>query len=143
MVRKLTRAGLLAALGAVAVLTAYGAAGAAGQDKKDEKIPSVSEIMLKGHKGTDSFLSQIKADVKGEKWDDAVTHAKALNVFGEALGKNKPNKGDDKSWKELCDKYAANTKAVLTAAEKKDAKAATTALGAISGSCGGCHKAHK
>jgi cytochrome c556 len=143
MVRKFMRTGLLAALGAVAVLTAYGATGTAGQEKKDDKIPDIKEIMQKGHKATDNYLDQIKAEVKGAKWEDAATHAKLLNGFGEALGKNKPSKGDDKSWKALCDKYAADTKAVLTAVEKKDADAANKAVGAIRGSCGGCHKAHK
>lgn len=144
MLRKFIRAGLFAALGVIAMTLAYGTAATAGQDKKKEdKIPTVSEIMTQGHKGTDSFLGKLKGEVKDAKWDDALTHAKALNLFGEALGKNKPPKGDEKSWKELTGKYAENTKAVLTAVEKKDAKAATTALGAIGGSCGACHKAHR
>jgi hypothetical protein len=148
MLRKFIRAGLFAALGVIAMTLAYGAAATAGQDKKDdkkkdEKIPSISDIMLQGHKGTDSFLGKLKGEVKDAKWADALDHAKALNLFGEALGKNKPPKGDEKSWKELTGKYAENTKSVLTAVEKKDAKAATTALGAIGGMCMGCHKAHR
>jgi cytochrome c556 len=138
MVRKMLRAGVVAALGMVAVMAGYGVATSA-----DDKVPDISEIMLKGHKGTDAFLTKLRADVKGQKWEDAATNAKALNVFGEALGKNKPPKGDEKSWKALTDKYAANTKAVLAGVEKKDAKAATAALTAIGNSCGGCHKAHK
>ncbi len=145
MVRKLIRVAFSAALGVLAMTLAYGTAATAGQEQKDkeDKIPTISEIMSQGHKGTDSFLAKIKGEVKGEKWEDATTHAKALAVFGEALGKNKPSKGDEKSWKNLTEKYATNTKAVLTAVEKKDAKAANTALGAIGMSCGGCHKAHK
>jgi cytochrome c556 len=138
MVRKMLRAGVVAALGMVAVMAGYGVATSA-----DDKVPEISEIMIKGHKGTDAFLAKIKSEVKGEKWEDATSHAKALAVFGEALGKNKPPKGDEKSWKDLTEKYSANTKAVLAGVEKKDAKAANTALGAIGGSCGGCHKAHK
>lgn len=142
MVRKCIRAALFAALGVVTMTLAYGAATAtAGQ--KDDKIPTVKEIMAQGHKGTDSLLAKLKGEVKDGKWDDAVTHAKALNVFGVALGKNKPSKGDEKSWKELTDKYTASTKDLVAAAEKKDGKAATAALGAIGGSCGACHKAHK
>jgi hypothetical protein len=142
MVRKFIRAGLFAGLGVMSMMLAYGAA-AAGQKDKDEKIPTISEIMIQGHKGTDAFLSKLKGEVKGGKWEDALPHAKALNVFGEALGKNKPPKGDEKSWKQLAEKYAANTKAVLVAVEKKDAKGAGKALGAIGGSCAGCHKAHR
>jgi cytochrome c556 len=143
MVRKLIRVALCGTLGVLAMTLAYGTAATAGQKDKDDKIPTISEIMTQGHKGTDSFLAKLKGEVKGEKWDDATTNAKALALFGEALGKNKPPKGDEKSWKALTEKYAKNTKAVLTAVEKKDAKAANTALGAIGMSCGGCHKAHK
>ena len=143
MVRKLIRASMFAALGLVAMTLAYGAAATAGEEKKDDKVPTIKEIMAQGHKGTKSFLGKIGSAVKAEKWDDATTPAKALALFGEALGKNKPSKGEDASWKELTDKYAANTKAVLAAVEKKDADAANTALKAISDSCAGCHKAHK
>jgi len=109
----------------------------------DDKVPTVSEIMKVGHKGTESLLSKIKGSVKGAKWDDAKTSADALKVFGEALGKNKPEKGDAESWKKLTDAYKANTVAVAAGVEKKDAKATTAALGKIGSSCGGCHKAHK
>src|SRR5687767_5372496 len=99
--------------------------------------------MTQGHKGTDSFLAKLEGEVKDAKWEDATTHAKALNLFGEALGKNKPPKGEEKSWKELTGKYAESTKSILTAVEKKEAKDATAGLKAIRGMCMGCHKAHR
>ncbi len=140
MVRKLLRVSLMAALGLMATMLAYGAATASPQDKD---LPDIKEIMIKGHKGTDAYLGKIKTAVKGEKWEDAQKYAKTLAVFGEALGKNKPAKGDADSWKTLTEKYATSTKALADAADKKDAKAANTALGAIGGSCGACHKVHK
>lgn len=142
MLRKLTS--VVAGLGMAALVLAFGGFGGAAtaEDKKDE-TPTIKEIMAKGHKGTDAYLGKVKAAVKGEKWDDAQKYAKALAVFGEALGKNKPGKGDADSWKKLSEKYAADTKSLFDATEKKDAKAANEALGAIGGSCGGCHKVHK
>jgi cytochrome c556 len=139
MFKKAIRASLFTALGLGVMLLAYGSAATGA----DDKIPTVKEIMTQGHKGTDSLLGKLKGEVKGEKWEDATTNAKALVVFGEALGKNKATKGDEKSWKTLSDKYLMNTKAVLTAVEKKDAKGANAALAAIGKSCGECHKAHK
>ncbi|OWK36615.1 cytochrome c [Fimbriiglobus ruber] len=109
----------------------------------DKKVPSIKEIMKKGHQGTKSLLSGIKAEVKGEKWDEASTNAKLLKDFGEALGQNKPAKGDEDSWKKLSEKYKTNTAAVADAVEKKDAKATADALGVIGKSCGECHMAHK
>lgn len=144
MVRKCIRVCLVAALGVVAMTLAYGAA-ATAQDKKDDKkkdeLPTIKEIMKKGHAKTDGYIDKIKAAVKGEKWDDAKEYAKTLAAFGEALGKSKPEKGDEKSWKTLSDKYAASTKTVLEGAEKKDAKVVQKGLGAIN--CGECHKVHK
>lgn len=139
--QKLIRASLFAALGTMAVLFAYGNLGAA--PAADDKLPDISEIMKKGHAKTDGYVAKIKEATKGEKWEDAQKYAKDLNILGEALGKNKPPKGDEKSWKALTDKYADATKKVLKGAEDKDAKAVSAGLGAIGGSCGGCHKAHK
>jgi cytochrome c556 len=142
MAQKVIRAALFAALGTAAAALTFGSAVSA-QDKKDQKIPDIHTIMTEGHKGTDSFLAKIGAEARAGKWDDAKLHAKALVVFGEALGKNKPPKGEGKNWEALAKKYHENTKAVLAATEKKDAPGTTAALKAIQGSCMECHKSHK
>lgn len=143
MLRKCIRASMFAAFGTMAVLLAVGGGATRADDKKDDKLPDISEIMKKGHAKSDGYIAKIKGAAKDGKWDDATMYAKDLNILGAALGKNKPTKGDEKSWKTLTDKYATNTKAALEGAEKKDAKAVNSALGAIGMSCGGCHKAHK
>ena len=140
--RKLIRVSLVAALGLSATLLAYGMATASPQDKKDE-VPDIKEIMVKGHKGTEAYMAKIKTAAKDGKWEDAQKYAKTLAFFGESLGKNKPSKGDADSWKALSEKYAASTKSVFEAAEKKDAKGVNAGLAAIGGSCGACHKMHK
>ena len=124
------------ALAAFAVTVTVG-----GLIAADDKVPTVKEIMTQGHKGTESLIAKVKGAVKGEKWDDAKVPADALKVFGEALGKNKPAKGDAESWKKLTDAYQANTAAVAAGVEKKDAKGVTAALGKIK--CAECHDAHK
>jgi hypothetical protein len=141
MLRKLIRASLVAGFGAIAVLIAYGTAATAGQDKKDEKIPDISEIMLKGHKGTDAYIARIKTAAKDGKWEEAEKYAKTLAFFGENLGKNKPPKGDEKSWETLTKAYAETTKLVYKGTMDKDVKAVNKGLGGIV--CGTCHKAHK
>jgi uncharacterized protein (DUF1501 family) len=142
MVRKMLRAGVFAALGMVAMVLAYGATNAtAADEKKDEKVPTISEIMVKGHKGTDAYIAKIKAAAKDEKWDDAKEYAKTLAFFGENLSKNKPPKGDEKSWATLTKAYADATKATYKATQDKDVKAVNKGLAGIV--CGSCHKAHK
>ena len=146
MVRKLIRASLFAALGSMAMILSFGAVTTAQDkkgDKKDEKLPDISEIMAKAHGKTDGYLAQLKTQVKGAKWEDAGKTAKDLTLIADALGKNKPPKGEAKSWETLTKKYSENVKAVSDGIEKKDAAAAGKALGAIGTSCGGCHKAHK
>ena len=144
MVSKCIRASLFAALGVFAVALSYGSAATPGhQDKQDEKVPDISEIMLKGHKGTDAYINRIKTAAKAGKWEDAEKYAKTLAFFGDNLGKNKPPKGSAESWAKLTKKYQENTKAVYKATEDKNAKEVNKSLGAITSSCGQCHKAHK
>lgn len=136
MVRKMLRAGVFAALGLIAMMATYGVAVTA-----EDKVPDISTIMSKSFKGKDSLKTSISADVKGEKWEDAHKLAKEWSDLGAALGKNKPPKGDQKSWDELTKKFADNTKALLDATDNKDAKAANKALGSFD--CKTCHTAHK
>lgn len=141
MLRKWTKPALACVLGLMAVVLAGGTGGVRAEDKKDEKVPTVKEIMQKGHKGTDAYIGKLKAAAKAEKWDDAKEIAKSIAFFGENLGKNKPTKGDEKSWETLSKKYEASTKAALKGAEDKDAKAVDKALNSIN--CMECHKEHK
>ena len=103
----------------------------------------IEDIMKKGHAGKKSLLNVVKAGVKEEKWDTLTDAAKSLKAFGEDLGKNKPEKGDDASWKKLTTEYATNMTAIAGGIEKKDAKATNEALGKMSKSCKACHDGHK
>jgi hypothetical protein len=132
-----------AALAVGGLALAFSVGSQAADDKKDDKVPTIKEIMKKGHQGTKSLLKGIGAQAKEGKWDDAADGAKTLKAFGEALGKNKPEKGSDESWKKLTDAYKDNTKTVFDAVEKKDATATADALGKIGKSCKGCHDQHK
>lgn len=141
MLRKLLKVTLAASLGVMAVVLSYGGATGADEKKKDEKLPDISEIMKKGHAKTDGYIAKIRESAKDEKWEDANKYAKSLALLGEALGKNKPPKGEADSWEKLSKKYAENTKLVLKGTEDKDAKAVNKGLGGIN--CGECHKLHK
>ena len=130
----------------LAVLTA-GFVLAAGvtvaDDKKEDKVPkTISEIMKKGH-GAKGLLKSIGKEVKEGKWDEAKTDAELLKLFGEGLGKIKPEKGTDASWKKLTDKYKDNTAEVYKAVDKKEAPGAESALKKIGSSCKECHDSHK
>jgi hypothetical protein len=133
------------ALGGLAMLVMVGSSVA--QEKKKGKgagkTPTISEIMKKGHAGAKSLLKTVGAQAKEGDWDAAAKGAKTLKLYGEALGKNKPERGDEESWKKLCEEYQMSTAAVAKAVEEKDAAATATALGKIGKSCKGCHDAHK
>jgi cytochrome c556 len=136
MIGKLVRAAVFAAAVTAVVGTTVGA------NAQDGKKYSISDIMKKGH-GAKGLLKSIGAEVKEEQWDAAKKDAAMLKEFGEALGSLEPPKGEADSWKKLTGKYKANTAAVADAVGKKDAKAATEALGKIQGSCKECHTPHK
>ena len=140
MVRKLIRATLFVALSAAAVMLAA-FANPLSADAKDDKLPDISEIMKKGHAKSDGYITKIRTAVKSQNWDDAQKYAKDFAILGEALGKNKPPKGEARSWEALTKKYADNTKLVLKGTENKDAKTVNKGLGGIN--CAECHKAHK
>jgi hypothetical protein len=135
MVRKMLRAGVFALMGVIGVMATYGAATSANTADAE-----ISEVMKKSF-GKGGLKSQIVTAVKGEQWEDATKLAKEWNSLGEALGKNKPPKGDGKSWEKLCGGFSEATKGVLAGAEKKDAKAVNKAMGTIN--CKRCHDTHK
>jgi cytochrome c556 len=109
---------------------------------KDKKY-TISEIMKKGHAGSKSLISGIRAEAKAGNWDEAQNGAKLLKTFGDQLGTLSPEKGDEANWKKLTKKYQENTAAVAAAVEKKDAAGTNAALGKITGSCKECHASHK
>jgi hypothetical protein len=140
MSQKLIRSALFAGLGLLAVLLSYGAADSA---EPNDDLPDIGTIMKKAHGKTDGYLARIKSEAAASKWDDAAKDSKSLVLAGDALAKNKPPKGDAKSWETLTKKYQTNTEAVDKAVAAKDAKAVDESVGAIQKSCGECHSQHK
>ena len=118
-------------------------AGAILAEPRPLEVTGIEEIMKKGHAGKKSLLNVVKAGVKEEKWDGLADPAKTLKKYGEELGKNKPDKGDDASWKKLTTEYGATMTAIADGIEKKDQKATNEALGKMSKSCKACHDQHK
>ena len=133
--RKMLRAGAFGLLGLVGMMASYGIATSANAADAE-----IGEVMKKSF-GKGGYKSTITAAVKGENWDDATKLAKEWNDLAPALGKNKPPKGNPKSWEKLCGGFEKATKGVLAGAEKKDAKAVGAAMRTIN--CAACHKAHK
>jgi cytochrome c556 len=106
---------------------------------EDKAIPT-KEIMQKGIKGA---LPKITAAAKKGDVSKMGDAAATLKKYGEALGKNKPNKGEQESWEKLTATFKEQTAAIADGVEKKDAKAVADAAAAIGKSCGGCHSKHK
>lgn len=107
--------------------------------------PSIKDIMNKAHKGGNSILAKLGKDLKAASpdWAEVTKLSKELVSLGNALGKNKPPKGEKESWDKLTMAYQDTAKALLSAAEKKDQKTAAASQKKLSGMCGACHKAHK
>src|SRR5439155_26089728 len=114
----------------------YGAAASADDKKDKDDLPDIPTIMKRAHAKTDGYLALIKSSAAAGKWEDASKDAKSLVLAGDALGKNKPPKGDAKSWETLTKKYSENTMAVQKAVEAKDAKGVDSSVGPIQKSCG-------
>jgi hypothetical protein len=115
---------------------------AARADDKD-KLPEIGEIMDKAHAKGTGYRFTVKDAVQKKEWDEAAKTVKEWRKLGEALAKNKPEKGTPASWKKQTGTYNTTLKTLAGAIEKKNASSANGALGKIGMLCGGCHKAHR
>lgn len=131
----LRKAGLVFA-GVVGLVLAMDAVAA------EEKTPSIKQVM-KAVAGKQGLCAKCGAAGKEMKWEDAQQLAKTLSDCCANLPKNKCPKGDAASWQKLSKQYADQAAAVSKAAQDKDAKAYSAALGAFTKSCKTCHDAHK
>jgi hypothetical protein len=113
---------------ALLVLAGSGAFRAADTDKPKFTI---EEIMEKAHDKDSGILPKVLKGM-GSK-DDKQT---LVDLYTE-LGKNKPPKGEAKSWKDKTDTLVAAAKSV--AADEKDSLAKLKKATA----CMDCHKVHK
>ena len=127
-------------VGMVSLVIALGTAFA------DDKTPTIKEIMKTAFdtKTTKGLCSKCATAGKDMKWEDAQKLAKSLTECCANLPKSaKPAKGDAESWEKLSKQFSEQSKAVAKAAEDKDSKAFDEAIKAFTGSCMGCHMAHK
>lgn len=131
--------------GYAALLAVVAVLGTVTSSSAEQDDPSIKEIMTKAHKGGDAILGKIGKGLgaKEPAWDDLAKLSKELQTLGTALGKAKPAKGEQASWDKLTKEYNANAKDLVAAVEKKEQKDAQAAQKKLSGSCMGCHSAHK
>ena len=111
----------------------------------DKDNPSIKEIMTKAHKGGDSLIGKLGAELKAPEpeWATVQEQTKELVDLGTALGKNEPPRGDKESWEKLTKAYLDNAKDMEAAAEKKDKATTAADLMKVRGMCMKCHQAHK
>lgn len=135
---------LVACLSIAAFAMSVGAIAQDKKDKKDDKkkTPTVKEIMGKVP-GKGKLVEKFATAAKGEKWDDAKKIGTELKSYGEAMGKNKPKKGDKESWEMHAKTFSETMTAFAEAADKMDKEAVSTTAMKFGKSCGDCHKAHK
>jgi cytochrome c556 len=109
----------------------------------DDKNPTNEEIMKKLHGKTGSHKLINKALDGEPDWEAIGKHAKIYADLSALLEKNKPDKGDEASWKKLAHGYAAEAKALSDAAAKKDKDAVKTIFTKLKESCETCHENHR
>jgi cytochrome c556 len=128
----------LALLAALAGGLAYLGSPAAAQEEK---------VKPENIKGCMAFQNKVRKDIgaqaKKGNWESIQKQTEEWMSVAKTLGSQKPPKGDERSWKELTDKYAATVKSIDDAADKKDAAAVTKGLAAIGAMCQGCHGKHR
>lgn len=96
---------------------------------KDAPKNSIQDVMQQAHKG--GLLKKV-TEGKGSKQDKA----DLLEMYTD-LAKNKPPKGDEKSWKAKTDPIVAAAKAVVAGDKGAEAKLKKAV------DCMACHSVHK
>ncbi len=129
-------------VGVLAVAFSVGSFAADDKKKDDKKNPTIKEIMKKVP-GKDGMVAKTSAAAKVEKWEDAQKLGKQLAEYGEALGKNKPKKGDNDAWEKHAKGFAEAMTSISDGAEKKDKDAVNDAVKKFGTSCKECHDAHR
>ena len=111
----------------------------------DGKIDSIEKIMEKLHKGKNSSMGILKVALKSQSpdWTKIQKESKTFATVSADLPKFDPPKGDPASFKKLAKAYASNAKALETAAKKEELGETKAAFRKLTGSCMGCHDAHK
>ena len=115
------------------------------QVKKGMKRPLETRHMMsaivKNHCG--ALKKALDAGPKtDEDWDQVVLHAAILNESSFMLMAD--GRCPDGTWAQAATKTLRGcSQAVLDAAGKKNVESAKTAFGALTKSCGACHKVHK
>ncbi|WP_020475202.1 hypothetical protein [Zavarzinella formosa] len=140
--------GLAAAALVFSMAVLVGGGDTVAQDKKEAKkeLPKKIETIKHVMAAQNQLKGAVPKAIKAGDWDTVKKQATDWVAAAEVMAGQKPKKGDEASWKELTDKYTAETKKLLAAAEKKDTDAATAAIAYLSdgkGTCGGCHSKHK
>jgi hypothetical protein len=107
-----------------------------------EEAKTIKDVMANHKPG--QARAKITAALKEANvdWDAVQAQTKAYAAHAEALPKFKPPKGDEEAFKKIATTFATAVKDLDKAAQAKDAKAATAALGK-SALCMNCHKDHR
>lgn len=131
---------LSAMLLALAVVVLGQGARAEDKDTKDEA--TIKKIMQKSF-GKGGLCGKCIEAAKEKDWDKANMIAKEWLKAAKKLPDLKPPVGDVEGWKKKAETFVKTLTTLEAATEKKEAKRANGALGAIRGSCKSCHDNYK
>ncbi len=124
-----------------------GGGASVAEDKKEEKkgkkelgkLVTIKHVMA----AQNQLGKAVPLAIEAGEWDLVKKQATDWVHAAEVLAGQTPPRGEKESWKDLTDKYTAEAKKLLAAADKKEKDDATASLTALSGSCKACHTAHK
>jgi hypothetical protein len=111
----------------------------------EARDPTIKEIMSRLHKGAAAPIVVIKRDLVADppNWAEAQRLSHEFVLLGAGLAKNEPPQGDKESWARLAKQYLDHAQAMEDASQRKDLSAALAAHSRLTGSCNGCHNAHR
>lgn len=113
-------------------------------DAQGEKM-TVKEIMGRVNKGPTALFPTVRKGLSADApdWAEVQKQAKEIATLIESLLKKDPPRGEKDTWAKFTKDYAAETKLLADAAQKKDKDATIAAHVKITKLCTACHNAHR
>lgn len=118
--------------------------GSATNADRESPVLSTKEIMTRAHKGKQSLLSRLNADLQKPQpdWPKGEEHLAEMIRLVSRLTTQKPPQGSLEAWNTRVHDYVDNAKDIEQNLKEQNVQAARASVGKLLKTCKGCHDAH-
>ena len=118
--------------------------GSATNADREGPVLSTKEIMTRAHKGEQSLVSRLNADLQKPQpdWPKDEEYLAEMIRLVSRLTTQKPPHGSQEAWNTRVHDYVDNAKDIQQDLKEQNVQAARASVGKLLKTCKGCHDAH-